>query len=207
MIRHIRIVSATLFIGFCASGVARSEEPVALVEEVSSDVASPSAFDYLSTGNQFDLGANGKLTLAYLGACIEEAIYGGHVIIGAEHSTVVSGLLLRKKVVCPLTVQPSAEDSSQSGSMVFRAQPRAIGGIYPLIVLPAPGQVVITATDGKEAPMIIHPQGLVVDLALEGRALQPDRTYNIEYAGRSVTVQAAPLTGANTPLLARLIRF
>jgi len=73
----MRIVLATLFIGFFASGVARSEVPVALVEEVSSDVPSLSAFDYLSTGKQFDLGANGKLTLAYLGACIEEAIYGG----------------------------------------------------------------------------------------------------------------------------------
>ena len=207
MIRYFRIVSAILFFAVFGSALARSAEPVALVEEVSSDVPSLSAFDYLSTGNQFDLGANGKLTLAYLGACIEEAIYGGQVIIGAEHSTVVGGLLLRKKVVCPLTVQPGAEDSSQSGSMVFRAQPRAIGSIYPLIVLPAPGQVVITATDGKEAPMIIHPQGLVIDLALEGRALQPNRTYNIEYAGRSVTVQAAPLSGADTPLLARLIRF
>ena len=57
MIRHIRILLAALFVGLFASGVAQSGEPVALVEEVSPDVASPSAFDYLSAGNQFDLGA------------------------------------------------------------------------------------------------------------------------------------------------------
>jgi hypothetical protein len=93
--------------------------------------------------------------------------------------------------------------------MVFRAPPSAqtIGAIYPLITLPTPGRVVITATDGAEAPLIIDADGRTVDLAALGHALRPKRTYKIEYAGRSAIVRVAPDASGSVPLLTRLIRF
>jgi hypothetical protein len=117
--------------------------------------------------------------------------------------------LSRRTVRCPPAVRPAAADSSQSGAMVFRAPPGAqtIGAIYPLITLPAPGRVVITATDGAEAPLIIEADGRVVDLVALGHALRPKRTYRIEYAGRSATVRVAPDASGSVPLLTRLIRF
>ena len=209
MIRNRRIISSVCFFVFLGSGLARSEEPVALVEEVSPSVKSILAFDYLSTGRQIDLGTYGRITLAYLRACNEEEISGGRVVVGLEYSTVIGGRLVRKKITCPLVARPDAEDSSQSGSTVFRGELKrqTIGGIYPLIVLPAPGQVMIKATDGAETAVIIPPRGLVIDLAIQGHALRPNRTYKIEYAGRSTTIHVAPQAVADAPPLARLIRF
>ena len=62
--------------------------------------------------------------------------------------------------------------------MVLRAPPGAqtIGAIYPLITLPVPGRVVITVTDGAEAPLIIEADGRIVDLVALGHALRPPRT-------------------------------
>lgn len=129
--------------------------------------------------------------------------------MGVEYSTVLGGRLFRKKVTCPLAAQPAAEDSSQSGSMVFRGEGelQTIGTIYPLIVLPAPGQVAIRTPDGKEPPLIINTRGLVIDLAAQGRAFRPDRQYKIEYAGRSITVHVAPDATAEARPMARLILF
>jgi hypothetical protein len=209
MIGCCRIVTTTLFVAILGTGAARSEEPAALVEEVSPDVPGLSAFDYLSVNRQLDLGASGQVTLGYLAACTQETIRGGHVTVGAAGSAVVGGQLSRRTVRCPPAVRPAAADSSQSGAMVFRAPPSAqtIGAIYPLITLPTPGRVVITATDGAEAPLIIDADGRTVDLAALGHALQPKRTYKIEYAGRSAIVRVAPDASGSVPLLTRLIRF
>jgi hypothetical protein len=209
MIRRFRFILAAFFFTVLGSGLARSEEPVALVEEVSPSVSHVSAFDYLRTGKQIDLGAKGQITLAYLRACSEEEIKGGRLIVGVEYSTIVGGRLFRRKVTCPLAAQPAAEDSSQSGSMVFRGEGelQTIGTIYPVIVLPAPGQVAIRTPDGKEPPFVINARGLVIDLAAQGHAFQPDRTYKIEYAGRSMMVHVAPDAAANARPLARLILF
>jgi hypothetical protein len=208
-IRCCRIIFATLFLAVLGAGSARCEEPAALVEEISPDVPGLSAFDYLTADSHFDLGASGQITLGYLAACTQETIRGGHVTVGAAGSTVVGGQLSRRKVRCPAAVRPAAADSSQSGAMVFRAPLGAptIGAIYPLITLTAPGRVVITATDGAEAPLIIDADGRVVDLAAQGHALRPNRTYRIEYAGRSAIVRVAPDAIADAPLLTRLIRF
>jgi hypothetical protein len=190
-IRCSRIIFAALFLAVLGAASARCEEPAALVEEVSPDVPGLSAFDYLSVNRQLDLGAS------------------GHVTVGAAGSAVVGGQLSRRTVRCPPAVRPAAADSSQSGAMVFRAPPSAqtIGAIYPLITLPTPGRVVITATDGAEAPLIIDADGRTVDLAALGHALRPKRTYKIEYAGRSAIVRVAPDASGSVPLLTRLIRF
>jgi hypothetical protein len=208
-IRCSRIIFAALFLAVLGAASARCEEPAALVEEVSPDVPGLSAFDYLSVNRQLDLGASGQVTLGYLAACTQETIRGGHVTVGAAGSAVVGGQLSRRTVRCPPAVRPAAADSSQSGAMVFRAPPGAqiIGAIYPLITLPAPGRVVITATDGAEAPLIIEADGRIVDLAGLGHALRPKRTYRIEYAGRSAIVRVAPDASGSVPLLTRLIRF
>jgi hypothetical protein len=208
-IRCSRIIFAALFLAVLGAASARCEEPAALVEEVSPDVPGLSAFDYLSVNRQLDLGASGQVTLGYLAGCTQETIRGGHVTVGAAGSAVVGGQLSRRTVRCPPAVRPAAADSSQSGAMVFRAPPSAqtIGAIYPLITLPTPGRVVITATDGAEAPLIIEADGRVVDLVALGHALRPKRTYRIEYAGRSATVRVAPDASGSVPLLTRLIRF
>jgi hypothetical protein len=208
-IRCSRIIFAALFLAVLGAASARCEEPAALVEEVSPDVPGLSAFDYLSVNRQLDLGASGQVTLGYLAGCTQETIRGGHVTVGAAGSAVVGGQLSRRTVRCPPAVRPAAADSSQSGAMVFRAPPSAqtIGAIYPLITLPTPGRVVITATDGAEAPLIIDADGRTVDLAALGHALRPKRTYKIEYAGRSAIVRVAPDASGSVPLLTRLIRF
>lgn len=71
---RFRFILAALLFAVLGSSSARSEEPVALVEEVSPSVSNVLPFDYLRTGKQIDLGANGQITLAYLRVCSEEEI-------------------------------------------------------------------------------------------------------------------------------------
>src|ERR1700678_2089596 len=73
----VRMFLIAIFFASLNIGLARCEEPVALVEEVSPNIHGVSAYDYVSVGSQIDLGTEGRITLGYLAACAEETIQGG----------------------------------------------------------------------------------------------------------------------------------
>ena len=125
------------------------------MEEVSPNVTGVLPFTYLMIGTQINLGSDGQVALAYLAACTEEVIKGGHVSVGVEGSLVDGGHLKRQKVTCPPIVQPAPAESSQSSTMVFRAPVQMVGSKYLFITLPAAGRVTITAEDGAEEPLVL----------------------------------------------------
>jgi hypothetical protein len=54
-------------------------------------------------------------------------------------------------------VSAGKDDARPPPGLHRRGDLRRIGSNYPLILLPEPRQVVTTATDGNETPMIVHP--------------------------------------------------
>jgi hypothetical protein len=189
-------------------GLARCEEPVALVEEVSPNIHGVSAYDYVSAGSQIDLGTEGRITLGYLAACAEETIQGGRLTVGNSGSTVAGGHLARQLVPCPVAIRPTPTESSQSGAMVFRAPPVVpIHTIYPIITLPTPGRVVIKSVSGNAEQIELKTENRVIDLADKGTPLRSSTTYRIEYAGRQIVVRVIATGTALGPIFERLIRF
>jgi hypothetical protein len=204
----IRMFLVAIFFASLNIGWARSEEPAALIEEVSPDIHSVSIYDYVSVGSQIDLGTDGRITLGYLAACAEETIQGGRLTVGNKGSAVAGGHLDRQLVPCPVPIRPTPTESSQSGAMVFRAPPVVpLRTIYPIITLPAPGRVVIKTVSGNAEQIDLETEGRVIDLAGKGPPLRLSTTYRIEYAGRQIVVRVMATATALGPVFARLIRF
>src|SRR5579862_4382910 len=74
--------------------------PTALVEDVKSATADVEFMDYVGSGQVIKLEPGGVLTLSYLKSCAHETITGGTVVVGAEHSDVKDGQVVRSTVPC-----------------------------------------------------------------------------------------------------------
>jgi hypothetical protein len=72
--------------------------PTALVEDVKSATADIEFMDYVGTGQVLKLEPGDVLVLNYLKSCEHETIRGGTVRVGAEHSEVQDGQVVRAKV-------------------------------------------------------------------------------------------------------------
>ena len=95
--------------------------PVALVEEVQSENSVLKEFDFLSSGDEFELSANDSITLGYINSCVRERIQGGNVIIGDDQSLVIGGKVERTITECDGgALDLSADKASKSGAMTFR---------------------------------------------------------------------------------------
>ena len=204
---HRTILAGILLVSLDAR-MAQCGEPVALVEEISPGVKGILAFDYVFDGDKIELGAEGRITLGYLAACAEENIQGGRVTVGGRGSIVAGGTLSRRPVPCPIPVRPTAVESSQSGAMVFRAPPVVpIGGTYPLIIVPAPGRVIIKPVSGHDEAIFFDVDGHFIDLASRKHALRINTAYRIEYADRQIIVRVSSNASDSASVFAQLIRF
>src|ERR1700753_1633004 len=100
-----RLIAATACL-LALPGMARSEPPVAVVEDVKSKVTGAEFMDYVVPGQVIKLGPGGKIVLGYMKSCWQETSTGvGTVSVGAEESAVHLAEFTANRVPC---------DSSQS---------------------------------------------------------------------------------------------
>jgi hypothetical protein len=115
--------------------------PTALVEDVKSATADIEFMDYVGSGQVIKLEPGDVLVLSYLKSCEHETITGGTVMVGAEHSEVQDGQVVRAKVPCDGgKMRLSSQQASKSAASAFRLQSAEIEPtLYarsPMIQLP-----------------------------------------------------------------------
>ena len=125
--RHLMIIGAfAAFLGGVGGQTARTQSPVAIVEDVSVTVSGVELLEYVNRGHTIKLGAGGTLVLGYLNSCVRETINGGSVTVGKEQSTIQGGKVSRERVECDGgKLQLTLEQASKSAVVVFRKAPRA----------------------------------------------------------------------------------
>src|ERR1700730_4220634 len=97
--------------------------PTALVEDVKSATGGIEFMDYVGSGQIIKLEPRDILVLSYLRSCEHETITGGTVLVGAEHSDVQDGQIVRAKVPCDGgKIRLSSQQASKSGASSFRLQ-------------------------------------------------------------------------------------
>lgn len=204
---------------------ALADAPMALVEDVNAKAAGVDFMDYVPAGKVIRLAKGETLILSYLKSCWRETIQGGTVTVGTEASEVKGGSVERTQVKCDGgKLQLTAEQSSKSGTMVFRSAPGArpalpqpqmtLYGTSPVIDLPGGGTVLIERLDqpGERHEFTIAAQqirrGAVYDLAVDNKALAVGGLYRATAGQKQVVFRvdanAAPGRG---PVIARLLRF
>jgi hypothetical protein len=115
--------------------------PTALVEDVNSTAANIEFMDYVGSGQVIKLAPDDMLVLSYLKSCEHETITGGTVVVGAEHSEVADGKIVRNKVPCDGgKIRLSARQADKSAGAAFRVQSAEISPtLYarsPVVQLP-----------------------------------------------------------------------
>jgi hypothetical protein len=115
--------------------------PTALVESVKSTTADIEFMDYVGKGQVIKLEPRDVLVLSYLKSCEHETITGGTVTVGAEHSEVQDGQVVRTKVPCEGgRIRLTSQQASKSAASAFRLQSADIDptlfGRSPLVQLP-----------------------------------------------------------------------
>lgn len=209
--------SLSIVVVLIHSSVSYAANPVALVEDVSESVTSVQLLDFLSPGDEVDLGKDGMLTLGYLESCIREEINGGTVTVGSNQSEVKDGQVERTNTECDggrLTL--AANQAVQSGAMAFRVADSkveselTIHDISPILLLPKGGKVVIKRIDQKGERHKIRLEKadsrVKLDLAEQGIELTPGAMYMLSNGGRNLVFTVAE-NSKHTPenLLGRLI--
>src|SRR5450755_2140202 len=97
--------------------------PTALVEDVKSATSDIEFMDYVGNGQLIKLEPGDILVLSYLKSCEHETITGGTVMVGAEHSDVRDGQIVRAKVPCDGgKMRLSSRQASKSAASAMRLQ-------------------------------------------------------------------------------------
>src|SRR5262245_29597201 len=97
--------------------------PTALVEDVKSATADIEFMDYVGIGQVIKLEPRDVLVLSYLKSCERETITGGTVTVGAQHSDVHDGQIVRAKVPCDGgKMRLNSQQASKSAATAFRVQ-------------------------------------------------------------------------------------
>src|SRR3981081_62525 len=115
--------------------------PTALVEDVKTATADIEFMDYVGNGQVIKLEPGDVLVLSYLKSCEHETITGGTVTVGAEHSDVRDGQVVRAKVLCNGgKIRLSSQQASKSAASAFRLQSADIQptlyALTPMVQLP-----------------------------------------------------------------------
>lgn len=195
------------------SSGSEAAEPVAIVEEASSD-APVRVFSYLSQGQVIRLGAKAKLLIGYLHSCVQEQLRGGVVTIGRERSRVVGGHRSARVLDCGGAAELSRSEAERGAVLVMRRPtppaPRLVlASVSPLI---APKQaapsVRLDRLDRSEPPATLMLRDGVIDLAASGRALARGGTYRVSAGGASMVFKvAADARAGGDSVLLRLLSF
>jgi hypothetical protein len=197
--------------------------PTALVEDVKSTTADIEFMDYVGSGQVIKLGPGDVLVLSYLKSCEHETITGGTVVVGAEHSDVKDGQIVRAKVPCDGgKIRLSSVEASKSAAAAFRLQSADIEPrLYartPVVQLPKglaseDRTLVIERTDrpGKRLELKIDDATAAAgfyDLARSNVSLTRGAVYDASIGGHKMQFQIdAKAKSGPAPVVSRLLRF
>jgi hypothetical protein len=197
--------------------------PTALVEDVKGSTTDVEFMDYVGSGQVIKLAAGDVVILSYLKSCEHETITGGTVVIGAEHSDVQDGRVVRAKVPCDGgRIRLSAQQASKSGASAFRLQSADVDPMLyartPMVQLPkvlaSDNRTLLIERVGRPAERYeiklddTVSGGGFYDLAKNNLRLSPGAIYNASLDGRKMTfaVDAKAKSGP-APVVSRLLRF
>ncbi len=209
---------------FSIDAVAAESTPVAVVEDVSAEVADLQFMDLLEQGRVIKLGDGQSVTLGYLRSCTREIAVGGTLTVGRDASQITGGSIERELVDCDGgDLQLSAGQRQSAGAIVFRKAPtkganvpkpqRILYGVSPLIRFledPAPTSVTILLErlDGGKDRHAIDVSNGVVDLAKKNIVLEPGGLYIAAAGNRKVVFRISPVASrTGGTVLGRLLAF
>ena len=198
------VISLLLF-----SSAGEAAEPVAIVEEASSD-APVRTFSYLSQGQVIKLGVKAELLIGYLRSCVQERVRGGVVRIGTDRSHVTNGHRSEKLLDCGGAAKLTRAESERGAALVMRKPPVAAPKIRLMSTTPfiAPrhpaSSVRLTRLDRREPVIKLVPRRGVADLAAMDVVLRRGGTYRVKAGAASTVVKIA--VDART-ILVRLLSF
>ena len=211
--RRARGLAAIAAVALLLFSRAEAAEPVAIVEEASSD-APVRVFSYLSQGQVIRLGATAKLLIGYLHSCVQERVQGGVVTIGRERSQVVGGHRAARVLDCGGAAELSRSKAERGAVLVMRKptppEPQLVlASVSPLI---APRRATLSVRlnrlDRSEPPATLMLRNGVVDLAASGRALARGGIYRVEAGAASMVFKvAADAQAGGESVLLRLLSF
>jgi hypothetical protein len=197
--------------------------PTALVEDVKSPTSGIEFMDYVGSGQVIKLEPGDVLVLSYLKSCEHETITGGTVLVGAEHSDVRDGQIVRAKVPCDGgKMKLSSQQASKSAASAFRLQSADIQpdlfARTPVVQLPrglASGDrtLLIERTDrrGERHEIKIDDATAAAgfyDLAKINVSLARGAIYDASISGHKMTFQIDPKAKSGpAPIVSRLLRF
>ncbi len=197
-----------------------AQQPAAIVEAIQAPSSGLQPFDFVTPGQVFALGTDGRLTLGYLASCQRERIEGGRVTIGTAQSTVEGGTIKRLKVACDGgALQLGDEAKQQSAVVVFREGPTlskdlpkpqvVLYGISPVVKLAKAGaELEIRRLDQPAQPVTIAMTHAAEDLGRKGVSLAPGGLYAARAGDRAIVFKIDPAAiGGRGPVVGRLLSF
>lgn len=225
MMRQITRLAACLVLGLlCAFPALAQKAPAAsaIVEDLDAKVKGAELLEYVEPGRQIDTGG-GTVVLSYLESCARETVTGGKLVVGQVESTVTGGKVDRVQVKCDGGKLVLADaQAGKSGATAFRTGPKknegratlpkpqiTLYGASPVITLSAPADYVeVERLDVSGAILSLRPVKGKVDMAAEGKRLDPGGLYRAKAGGQEVVflVDATAKPGKE-PLVARLLRL
>jgi hypothetical protein len=197
--------------------------PTALVEDVKSATGGIEFMDYVGSGQIIKLEPRDILVLSYLRSCEHETITGGTVLVGAEHSDVQDGQIVRAKVPCDGgKIRLSSQQASKSGASAFRLQSADVEPMLfartPMVQLPK-----VLSSDNRtlliervDRPGERHEVKLddavtgggFFDLAKVNLTLARGAIYSASLDGHKMTFAVDPKAKSGpAPVVSRLLRF
>ena len=199
---------------------ASAEELAAIVESIDPPRDDVRELDLLAAGTVIALQPSDKLVLGYLLSCTHEEITGGKVTIGSDASLVEGGSVVRDKVSCDGTVDPSSAAGSNEAAVVAirsiggdGAGLRSVPSVQPVFVisdqeLPADSSLVIQRLDREESPIRVSLFGRTLDLRSTGMKLTPGGVYSAVCGELKVAFKIADNAGVKPVVtLERTVRF
>jgi hypothetical protein len=197
--------------------------PTALVEDVKTATADIEFMDYVGNGQVIKLEPGDVLVLSYLKSCEHETITGGTVIVGAEHSDVRDGQIVRAKVPCDGgKMRLSSQQASKSAATAFRLQSADIQpdlfARTPVVQLPKvlasqDRTLLIERIDRRGERHEIKIDDAIAaagfyDLAKSNVSLTRGAVYNASIGSHKMMFQIdAKATSGPAPIVSRLLRF
>jgi len=193
--------------------------PTALVEDVKSATADIEFMDYVGSAQVLKLEPGDVLVLSYLKSCLT----GGTVRVGAEHSEVQDGRVVRAKVPCDGgKMRLTSQQASKSAASAFRLQSADVEPtLYartPMVQLPnvlASGSrtLMIERIDrpGERHELKIDDTvtgGTFYDLTNVNLTLARGAIYSATLDGHKMTFAIEPKAKSlPAPVVSRLLRF
>jgi hypothetical protein len=197
--------------------------PTALVEDVKGATSDVEFMDYVGNGQVIKLQPGDVLVLSYLKSCEHETITGGTVLVGADHSEVQDGQIVRAKVPCDGgKMRLSSQQASKSAATAFRLQSADIQpdlfARTPVVQLPkvlASGDrtLLIERIDRRGERHEIKIDDTIAaagfyDLAKSNVSLTRGAVYNASIGSHKMMFQIdAKATSGPAPVVSRLLRF